>query len=296
MLKIRNIRWLTLLVVMVFSVVGVAGLMVMPASAQGFPFPDPVNGPYETGNICAEDYGGVSCTANDVRFEDLSIANLVQGCTLSPVDGQYYMTATFNALITADGSPNRYDIGFYLALDGGSAYDGDSCFHGYLDGALTNSPTYGDNYPFGLPNGVSDTINGPWWDGNLGGGGGEPIGDMCGDMETNTEVVITLPPIRVPCVDQNGNSAADIHVCTSWNNTSAGDACTGVMDAIPGTGSKCSCSVLDLGFSTTAITSLEAMASADNNTSVAPFAGIAISLALITLLALLNHRRNVSMM
>ena len=278
MLKIRGIRWLTLLVVMIFSVVGVAGLMVMPAYAQ--------NG--EIGNVCVGDYGGVSCTANDVRLESLTLNSLIQGCTLSTVDGQYYMTATFNAQISASGSPDRYDVGFYLALDGGSAYTGDMCYHGFLTGTLSTNPPYGDDYPFGSPNMVSDTINGPWWDGG-------PSGNICGDLASDTEAVLTLPPLRVPCVDGNSNTASDIHVCTSWKNGNSGPqgTCTGVSEAIPGTGSKCGCTTLDFPFTTTAITSLDAMAGGNSGTPIAPFAGIVLALATITLLTFSRRRQTV---
>ena len=44
-------------------------------------------------------------------------------------------------LVSADGSPDRYDIGLYLALDGGSALSGDSCFHDFLEPPLTAAPT-----------------------------------------------------------------------------------------------------------------------------------------------------------
>lgn len=70
------------------------------------------------------------CTANDVRIEALNPITVVEDCASGTVGETEVI---FEALISADGSPDRYDIGLYLALDGGSARDGDSCFHDYLE-------------------------------------------------------------------------------------------------------------------------------------------------------------------
>lgn len=96
----------------------------------------------ETGNVCVRDYrSGAVCVANDVRIEALTVVSVIEDC----VDGVVGETeVVFETLVSADGSPNRYDVGLPLALDGGSARDGDSCFQDYLDPPLTPTPTYGD--------------------------------------------------------------------------------------------------------------------------------------------------------
>lgn len=193
-----------------------------PAFAQG-----------ESGNVCVRDYrGGAVCTANDVRIEALNVVSVNETC-IGGTPGE--TEVVFEALVSSAGSPNRYDIGLFLALDGGSARDGDSCYHDFLSGPLTATPTYGDKN--------SDTIDdidgGPWWN-------GATDGDSCGDIESNTQVFTELPPLRFACIDNNGDGSADVSVCTSWDNNT-GTACNTVVDAFPGTNSKCSCGEVELG-------------------------------------------------
>ena len=194
--------------------------MPRPAAAQG-----------ETGNVCVRDYqGGAVCTANDVRIEALTVVSVIEDCASGTL-GETEIV--FETLISSAGSPDRYDIGFFLALDGGSARDGDSCYHDYLEPPLTTTPTYGDKNS----DMVDDITDGPWWDDD---------GDTCGDIETNTQLFKTLPALRFACIDTNGDGSADVSVCTSWDNN-AGTACNAVSEAFPGTNAKCSCAGVELG-------------------------------------------------
>jgi hypothetical protein len=216
----------------------------------------------EQGTVCVQFYtSGATCTANDVRLEELKVVNLVNGCTQPPLD---QMEAEFEALVSAAGSPDRYDIGFFIALDGGNALDAaGTCFHGYLDAIeqpLNPTPVYGDWYPAPAGDGIPDVYNmdpafAGYWD-------GEPkdTADACGDMETNTQVLKRIEVTLVlPCddlVDGAGNPGADgfvdVGVCASWDNN-ANTTCLDVTDAVPGTGSKCSCSRVNLPNQPTAI-------------------------------------------
>nr|NIO72721.1 hypothetical protein [Anaerolineae bacterium] len=189
----------------------------------------------ETGNYCVQDFrAGAGCTANDVRLEQLTAVTVIEEC-LAGVSGE--TEVIFQALVSADGSPDRYDVGIFLALDGGSALTGDSCYHDYLQPPLTSAPTYGDANSDGVP----DILNGPWWNGEL-----VDPSDMCGDIETNSQVLKTLAPLRFACIDSNGDGSADISVCSSWDNN-RNTTCTGSLDAFPGTNSKCGCGVVELG-------------------------------------------------
>jgi len=214
--------------------IGAAGLvasLVLPAVAlaQG-----------EQGNVCVRDYrGGAVCTANDVRIEALTVVSVVEDC-VSGTPGE--TEVVFETLVSSAGSPDRYDIGLFLALDGGSARDGDNCYHDFLSGPLTPTPTYVEEDPMLTgpgPMGEETIIDGPWWD-----GAGD--GDLCGDIESNSRLKKTLPPLRFACIDTNGDGSADVSVCTSWDNNT-GSACNSVVDAFPGTNSKCSCSGVELG-------------------------------------------------
>lgn len=194
----------------------------------------------EIGNYCVWDYQpGAVCTANDVRIKELRIVQVIKPCNVEP---KGTLDVVFEALVSSEGSPDRYDIGLFLAQDGGSALSGDSCYHDYLPPPLTTTPTYGDNNSDGVP----DIDNGPWWN-------GEPTaGDTCGDIQTNTQVFRLTLPMTISCADINQNGRADIHVCTSWDNNT-GTNCNNVQQAFPGTKSKCGCSVIDFNFTPTAL-------------------------------------------
>jgi uncharacterized repeat protein (TIGR01451 family) len=187
----------------------------------------------ETGNVCVRDYrSGAVCTANDVRIEALNVVSVLEDC-LTGVVGE--TEVVFEALISSAGSPDRYDIGLFLALDGGSARDGNQCYHDFLSGPLTATPTYGDKNSDTIP----DIDGGPWWNGGT-------DSDQCGDIQASTQLFKTLPPLRFACIDNNGDGSADVSVCTSWDNNT-GSTCNTVLNAFPGTNSKCSCATVELG-------------------------------------------------
>ncbi|WP_157892998.1 DUF7507 domain-containing protein, partial [Marinicella sediminis] len=191
----------------------------------------------ETGDFCVRDYrSGAGCTANDVRIEALTVQNLVEDCNTGVIGET---EVQFNALVSADGSPDRYDIGLFLATDGGSARDGNSCLHTFLAGMQTDNPIYGD-----INNdSILDIDNGPWWN------GGTDL-DSCGDIESNTQVFSSLPTTRFSCNDSNLDGSVDVSVCTSWDNNT-NTTCNGLNDAFPGTNSKCSCDIVELGIAPT---------------------------------------------
>jgi hypothetical protein len=221
-------------------------VVVVPSMAQGG----------VQGAVCVESYTpGARCTANDVRLEELIMVNLVEGCTQGTI-GE--MEAEFEGLVSAVGSPDRYDIGLFIALDGGDAINaGGTCFHGYLDAIaqpLTETPVYGDWYPPSAGDAIPDVYNlDPAFIGYWNGEPGDPTPDECGDMETNTQALKRIEgTLRLPCldlIDGAGNPSpdgfVDVGVCASWDNN-ANTTCLDVNGAVPGTGSKCSCSRVNL--------------------------------------------------
>jgi uncharacterized repeat protein (TIGR01451 family) len=215
----------------------------------------------ETGNVCVRDYrSGAVCTANDVRIEQLVVSEVVEDCTEGTV-GEAIIV--FEMLVSAEGSPNRYDIGAFLALDGGSALSGDNCYHDFLNPPLTTTPTFGDqNNDL-----IDDIYNGPW--SNL-----EPgdASDTCGDIQGGTQVIKTLEPLTVACVDSNFDGSVDVSVCASWDNNTNG-TCTGITGAFPGTNSKCGCGLLELGIDLPGPVGEPAIAVSKNPTDQAVLAG-----------------------
>ncbi len=198
-------------------------------------------------NLCLEDaYGSkVNCTANDFGVTDIEFISVTEPCEF---EGD---TATVRLLLTAVvGSPERYDIGYFLALDGKNAIDsGNSCYHSYLqpvsvDSNVTYSPTSGI---------------GPFWQGS------EAKIDICGDSKGNNDDITVLAPaaisfstptdIEVLCQDSadDPDGQVDIKICASYKQ--ANDSyCPGVAGAVPGTPSKCGCSLFNLPFDPTGIT------------------------------------------
>lgn len=184
----------------------------------------------EIGNYCVQDYlPGAGCTANDMSIQEIDVVSVINSCLDTPVgQATVVFDVTFNT-----AQPDRYDIGLFMALDGGSALTGNNCLHDFLDGTLTTTPTYGDQNADTVP----DIYNGPWWDADS---------DTCGDMEGQTQAIKTLQQVTLSCGDNDGNGLADVHVCWSWDNNT-NTTCSGLADAYPGTSSKCDCSFVDMG-------------------------------------------------
>ena len=200
------------------AAVAAAALLPRPAHAQ-------------TGNFCVRDFqAGAVCTANDVRVQALNLLNIIEDCNAG-IPGS--ALADFSVFVSAVGAPDRYDIGLFIALDGGSARDGNSCMHDYLEPPLTTTPTYGDANGDGIP----DLDGGPWWDADT---------DACGDIASNTQLFKTVASLRVACVDTNGNGTVDASVCTSWDNNAITN-CASLADAFPGTNAKCGCERVETG-------------------------------------------------
>ena len=195
-------------------------LLAAPAAARA-----------QVGNVCVRDFlPGAVCTANDVRIQALNLVSIVEACAAG-VPGE--AEAIFDVFASAFGSPERYDIGTFVALDGGSARDGDACFHDFLQPPLTPTPTFGDKNG----DGIADVDGGPWLDADV---------DQCGDISAGTQLFKMTPSLRVSCIDTNNNGIVDASVCTSWDNN-AGSVCSGLADAFPGTNAKCGCARLELG-------------------------------------------------
>ena len=191
----------------------------------------PAGAAAQTGNFCVRDFqGGAVCTANDVRVQALNLVSIAETCAAG-IPGS--ALATFEVFVSAVGAPDRYDIGLFIALDGGSARDGDSCLHDYLEPPLTATPTYGDRNGDGVP----ALAGGPWWNADT---------DVCGDIASNTQLFKMVSSLRVACVDTTGDGIVDASVCTSWDNNAITN-CAGLFEAFPGTNAKCGCERVETG-------------------------------------------------
>ena len=185
---------------------------------------------YETGNVCIDRYQpGSVCTANDVRIATLtpSISEACLGVGLGETT-----TVQFVASVETT-STDRYDIGFFIARDGGSAQTGNSCYHDFLQPAVS---------PQGAtpPVGWQTTGVGPYRNTD---------GDVCADTKASSNdgniLYKTQVPVTITCIDADNDGFVDpVSTCTSWDNNS-NSTCTNVTQAFPGTNSKCNCSTAD---------------------------------------------------
>lgn len=182
---------------------------------------------------CLQDVSpfSVNCTANDVKISRLTAMQIFDGCT-GPGD-----TATVRLVFTTEvQAAERFDLGYYLALDGGNALTG-KCQREYLPPPLTYAPTEA-----ALLSGY-----GPYPDID---------GDLCGDgrqgwpmhhVVTDAAHPMGYVPAVLPCVDNNHNGKLDVSYCATWKNANHEMFCSGVDQAgVPQTPSKCKCGILDI--------------------------------------------------
>jgi hypothetical protein len=191
----------------------------------------------ETGDVCVQSYlSTANCAGpSDVSIEEMFVISDSGSCITDDS-----IMATFELRVEAGGT-DRYDIGLFIGLGDGEleALNGDSCYHDFLDGALTTSPSYSDIRPNGA-NGIDEIDGGPWPDLDAG------DVDSCGDIEANTELYKVLQPITFSCTDHDLSGFADVHFCSSWSNNvnnggQGSDLCTDITGATPSTPAKCAC-------------------------------------------------------
>jgi hypothetical protein len=185
---------------------------------------------WASAQTCLDDVTGrpsYPCTAGDVRIASLTILNLVDGCG--------GVADTFTVQLRAEyvaGANTRFDVGSWVALDGGNARAG-SCYRDYLPPPLADLASY-NPCTTGAPAGA---CVGPYYDAEDPPGSG----DECGDIDQGVSTYYDLPTLTLPCVDNNGDGFVDpIGTCVAWDNQNDVN-CFSVNDALPGTGSKCNC-------------------------------------------------------
>jgi hypothetical protein len=176
---------------------------------------------------------GLNCTANDVTLAsatNICVDDGAGGCKVNNtcVAGQpVTFRADFTMPLTAQA---RYDLGLYIATDGGGsdgAYTG-ACIANVV--TIANSSTFyqGDPSP----------------------------PDLCGDINAAHNPQVIRQTITTQCVDTNGDGKLNLPWCTSWRQPGANEVCDSTtasppttaanFDAYPGSPSKCNCGTLDV--------------------------------------------------
>ncbi|MDH3592622.1 MAG: hypothetical protein OER88_12125, partial [Planctomycetota bacterium] len=170
---------------------------------------------------CIDDVTGVSnvCTANDVQLSNLEVLNPPALCTIGePISidlvGEFISTAA-----------ERFDIGVFIALDGGDARSGD-CHRDWLppplapdlpacEGSCSISATAcfkdadcpaGEACTGGYNPGTTSTDGGPYYDAEC----SEDPGDLCGDLEQGVPSYREILSVEVLCQDNNDDGLADV--------------------------------------------------------------------------------------
>lgn len=182
--------------------------------------------------------GTLQCTANDLGFVVVGLGTQTDGC----VNASDMVGIQFGATLATTGT-NRYDIGMWVALDGGNARTG-KCARQILVPPIT--PVDFTPTPAQLNSG-----NGPFRN--------EDAGDLCADLEKsddpdgtstfnarynfkdlNTGPLFNVQPEYQLSCGNASNGVLNISTCVSYEQN-AQPTCSSINDAIPGTGSKCRC-------------------------------------------------------
>lgn len=184
----------------------------------------------------------LTCTANDVSLSSVSniCIHVTPGGPLDPdgdgcqnpnskgqltcVSGQpVTFTANFTMPLTAQA---RYDLGLYIATDGGGS-----------DGALTGACA---------ANVVTSSNSSTYLQ-------KDPPPDVCGDIDAAHNPQVIHQTITTTCSDTNNDGKMNLPWCTSWRQPGSNDTCDSAtfttaasFDAYPGSPSKCNCGSLDL--------------------------------------------------
>src|SRR5262245_3535756 len=150
-------------------------------------------------NTCIDDVTGKqapnNCTANDVQLGLIADVQNSDGCDFPGDTAQVKLQAGLRAT-----SANRWDIGIFVALDGGTARTG-ACHHNYLPPPLAGLGSYNPGST-GVGNGP-----GPFYNNE---------GDTCGDLQQGVDTFYDLrrypsfttgdlQTLTIKCVDNDGN-------------------------------------------------------------------------------------------
>jgi hypothetical protein len=202
-----------------------------------------VAGPALAQDLCIEEAAGqtLNCTANDVSIALILVEEIIDACEFEGDTAQVILQAQVSA-----GANERFDIGFYIATDGGDARTG-TCERGFLT-------------PVGSPT-DEDSGVGPYPDLD---------GDVCGDITQSATFLRDVnngQPITIACTRSSEDpSKVEINSCVSWDHQGNSLDCSGVEDTFPGTKSKCNCSTLTIDVPIPAAPSISLTKSPDAQT------------------------------
>jgi len=195
---------------------------------------------------CIDDVTGWTnvCTAGDVW-----LSSLLNDVDASCMPGEL-VTLNLEAGLLATAL-ERYDIGLFLAVDGGGADTG-RCERYYLPPPLASVGTCSVSgaackKDADCPAGETctggydpESGSGPFYDAEP-----EDAPDQCGDLEPGVDTYYFLGPVTVPCIDSDGDGYLDIGTAVSWDDQKD-TTCGSIGDAGPNTADKCHYRAIDI--------------------------------------------------
>ena len=262
-LSATRLSWM-LFAIMALLCAGCAATTVAQPAVSPLALPVQIDGLPPT---CMNDvFGGeTNCTAADVRVSQYTLVEGPKEC----LPGEKIQVKLQAELVA--GAQDRYDVGLFIAQDGGEALTG-ICYRDYLATPLLSS-SYNPGTLFVPPAGddpITYTGGGPFLT-------SEEAEDLCGDIkqgihtfrdvgETPSDAGTGPVWVDVVCqdnVDATGASVpdgvADLGTCVSWDNVGdAKPACTKLEDTRPNNKAKCNCSYVQIaGLTVPKVASLE---------------------------------------
>jgi len=157
----------------------------------------------------------LTCSAKEVELQSLT-ATIDGAC----IKGEY-TTLTLQAVVQLNAA--RYDMGWYIALDGGNG----------LTGTCAISPLLKESQESYSLSGGAQIV----WNADVKGGN-----DVCGDIMDATTMTVSnfLYATEILCEDSDNDGLLDTVVCFSWRVPGSDSACD-PSALYPGTPSKCAC-------------------------------------------------------
>jgi len=177
-----------------------------------------------------------SCSANDV-VTTVVAASALNGAVCGSRDNTLPLNFTLKFETTAN---QRYDLGTFIAEDGGSLASGNGSVVARVCGGAAPQVSWGDTNAD-----TSDCDSDVFLD--LDSSGHQPdqnAVDTCGDLQASAGPVFWTITANVSCATVDANFHLKVPSCRVWEqNANHTVACTSLSQA--GTGSKCDCTDLD---------------------------------------------------